>query len=231
MGVHATSKLAVVHRTRWLPPWHLTVIDGIQTTTVARMLFDLAAVVSFPRLRRAVNNALVMRLVTYEQLDEMLEELALRGRSGIRPMRRVLARLGPGKMPTESELEDEFLDLLEANGEPLPERQANVGGATSWVGRADFRDVGTPVLFEIDGRTHHQQELDREADAVRDAELTAAGFAFLRITRSRLRSDPQWVLEKIRELRRRHSVYERRGVPIAVRARNAKPRRRSPAPT
>jgi hypothetical protein len=232
MTASAISNLAVVHRSRWLPPWHLTVVDGIRTTTVARTLFDLAALVSFPRLRRAVNNALAMRLVTYEQLDAMLQELALRGRSGIRPMRKVLSRLGPGKMPTESELEDAFLDLLEANDEPLPERQVNVGTATEWVGRADFRDLGTPVLFEIDGRTHHQQELDRESDAVRDAELAASGFALLRIPSSRLKEDPDWVLEKVRELRRRHSVYARRGVPGATNTRNASlgVRRRWPGP-
>lgn len=94
------SKLCVVHRSRWLPDWHVTTIDGIRVTTVARTLFDLAAVVSFPRLRRAVNNALAMKLVTREQLELMLLEMAERGRSGIGPMRRVLAKLGPGKMPS-----------------------------------------------------------------------------------------------------------------------------------
>jgi hypothetical protein len=225
-----TSKLSTVHRTRWLPPWHVTPIDGIPVTTVARTLFDLAAVVSYPRLRRAVNSALAMRIVTQQQLEEMLQEMAERGRSGIRPMRRVLAKLGPGKMPSESALEIEFEEFLEAHDEPLPTRQANVGGE-HWVGRADFRDEGTPVLMELDGRTYHQQELDREYDEERDAELAAAGFALLRIPRRLLKERPEWVLAKVRELRRRHSVYANARVPTAGVTRNAKPGRRSPAPT
>jgi hypothetical protein len=199
------SALAVVHRSRWLPPWHLTVVDGIPVTTPARTLFDLGAVVSFPRLERAINNALIMRLVSYEELDAMLQEMALRGRSGTRPFRRVLEKLGPGKSATASELEDEFEALLIAAGEPIPERQVDVGGA-KWIGRVDYRDRGTPVIFEIDGRTYHQQMLEAEADADRDAELAAAGFALLRIKRHQLKNRPEWVLEKVREIRRRHSV-------------------------
>lgn len=82
----------------------------------------------------------------------------------------------------------------------------NVGGE-HWVGRADFRDAGTPLLYELDGRTYHQQELDAEYDAERDADLTSAGFILLRIPRRYLKERPEWVLAKIRELRRRHSVY------------------------
>ncbi|MEY2476780.1 MAG: hypothetical protein QOG87_2095 [Actinomycetota bacterium] len=222
VNARPVSRLSVVHRTRWLPPWHVTTIDGVRVTTIARTLFDLGAVVSFPRLRRAVNNALAMRLVTYEQLDAMLQEMAERGRSGTRPMRAVLAKLGPGTMPSESALEIEFEEFLEAHNEPLPTRQANVGG-DHWIGRTDFRDEGTPILFELDGRTYHQQELDREADAVRDAELSAAGFALLRIPRRLLKERPEWVLARIRELRRRHSVYANAQVPTAAVTRNAKP--------
>jgi very-short-patch-repair endonuclease len=206
---HSTSCLAVVHRTRWLPPWHITVIDGIRVTTMARTLFDLAAVVSFPRLERAVNNALLMRLVTLEQLDAMLQEMAERGRSGIRPMRRILAKLGPGKPPSESELEDEFEALLGAANEPLPKRQVDVGGE-HWIGRVDYRDEGTPLLYEVDGRTYHQQQLESAADEVRDAELAAAGFILFRIKRWQLKDRPEWVLKVIRELRRRHSVDRER---------------------
>jgi hypothetical protein len=219
---YSSSKLAVVHRTRWLPPWHVRVIDGIPVTTTARTLFDLAAVVSFARLNRAVNNALLMRLTPYEQLDEMLQEMALRGRSGIRPMRRVLAKLGPGKPPTGSELEDEFEALLEAANEPVPTRQVDVGG-DDWIGRVDYRDEGTPLVYEIDGRTYHQQQLESEADRIRDAELAAAGLVLLRIPRFQLKNRPEWVLKMVRELRRRHSVEPKCPSGARSNTRNAKP--------
>jgi very-short-patch-repair endonuclease len=229
-GRRSTSTHGVVHRTRWLPPWHLTVIDGITVTTVARMLFDLAAVVSFPRLERAVDNALAMHLVTIEALHDMLVEMAERGRTGIGPMRRILAKRSPGYVPNESELENDFERLLEQAGEPLPRRQVDVGGE-KWVGRVDYRDDDSPVVWEIDGRTHHQQLLDAERDAKRRVELTAAGLVPVEFKRHQIKHQPEWVIGIVRQMRARYSVSATGEKTRPVVARNAKPKRRSTAPT
>ena len=205
IGERSTSSHGLVHRTRWLPPWHLMKLDGITVTRPARMLFDLAAVVSFERLERAVDNALAMGLVTIEALHDMLVEMAERGRTGIGPMRRILAKRSPGYVPNESELEADFERLLEAAGEPIPTRQVDLGGE-QWIGRADYRDAGTPLVWEIDGRTHHQQLLDAERDAKRRTELTAAGLIVVEVKRHQIKNQPEWVIGMVRKMRARYSV-------------------------
>jgi very-short-patch-repair endonuclease len=232
IGERSTSTHGVVHRTRWLPPWHITKIDGIPVTTSARMLFDLAAVVSFERLERAVDNALVMRIVSLDELHDMLVELAERGRTGIGPMRRILAKRSPGYIPNESELEADFERLLEQAGERIPRRQVDVGGET-WVGRVDYRDAGSPVVWEIDGRTHHQQLLDAERDDKRRTELTAAGLVPVRFKRHQIKNQPEWVIGIVRQMRARYSVYATGEKTRPVVSRNAKaPRtRRKPGRT
>lgn len=208
----SASRHAKVHRSRWLPDDHVTVIDGIRVTTMARTLFDLAAVVSFDRLDNAVDNALKVRLTTVDELEAMLLEMALRGRPGVRQMRRALVKRGPGYIPSESELEREWERLLERAGEPVPRRQVDIGGE-QWIGRVDYRDDSSPVVWEIDGRTHHQQLLDSARDTRRRTELTAAGLIPITFTTEQIRKDPEWVVDVVRKMRRRYSVDRERPKP------------------
>src|SRR5579864_6439073 len=71
--------LAELHQSRFLPESHVMVLDGIRVTCPARMLFDLAARLSFKRLERAANTALARRLVTVLDLRRMATELGKRG--------------------------------------------------------------------------------------------------------------------------------------------------------
>lgn len=66
---HRAFPDAVVHRARLLPSHHLTVVDGIATTRIARTLVDLAAVVHPRRAARALDNALSAGLITTEGME------------------------------------------------------------------------------------------------------------------------------------------------------------------
>lgn len=79
-----------VHRSRVLPPAHLTQVDGITTTRVARTLVDLAGVLRPARTERAIDNCLAAGLVTLEALRTTTLDLAVKGRAGIALMRRLL---------------------------------------------------------------------------------------------------------------------------------------------
>ena len=70
----------IVHRWRPFPTDHLTIIDGIVTTRIARTLVDLAGVVHPKRVERTVDNCLAAGTVTLESLRETFTELAVRGR-------------------------------------------------------------------------------------------------------------------------------------------------------
>ena len=201
----AHSKLALVHRTRWLPPWHVTTTQGIPTTTPARMMFDLAGVVSEPRAARALDNGLMMGLFTYEKLDKMLGELAERGRAGTAVMRRLLELRGDGYIAPASELEAMFEGILSAGGEPIPRKQVNLGG-DAWAGRVDYFDDPIKVVWEIDGRRWHTALLDLEADQLRENELVAAGLTVVRFRAYLLRDHPEKVLSILRRVRRSRSA-------------------------
>ena len=165
-----------VHRSRALPDTHLTRIDGIVTTRVARTLVDLAAVLHPRQTERAVDSCLGKRMVQLEVLRSTCAELAARGRPGIAVMRAVLADRPSAYVAPESELEARFLALVKAAGLPEPVRQLDVGGGEGWIGRVDVAYPARRLLIELDGRAHHSAKLDREADAGRDRRLRAAGW-------------------------------------------------------
>jgi hypothetical protein len=193
---------AVVHTSRVLKAEHLLVVDGIPTTMAARTLVDLAGVLSPGRLARALDNCLASGGVTFDELCTATAELAIRGRRGIRVMRRLLDERGNGIAPPASELEARFLKVIRAAGLPEPVRQADVGDGAGWVGRVDFVYPQAKVLIELDGRRYHSALLDLEADRSRDNRLVAGGWRVMRVTWAQLRDRPDEVVGLIRRLLR-----------------------------
>lgn len=169
-----------VHRWRALPDHHLTVVEGIATTRVARTLIDLAGVLHPGRTERAVDNCLAARAVTVGTLRAAFIDLARPGRKGIAVMRRLLVERGDGYVAPASELEACFLALLRRHDLPEPARQVDVGDGHGWVGRVDFAYIDARLVIELDGRRHHSSKLDVEADAARDRRLRAAGWRVVR---------------------------------------------------
>jgi very-short-patch-repair endonuclease len=164
-----------------LPAHHITVVDGIPVTTVARTIFDLMALVTAKKAERALDNALAMGLTNIASLERMLQELGEHGRHGTARMRDLMADRGEGYVATESELEARFVSVCDRHGLPIGRRQV-----TLIAGRVDFLLQPGAVVAELDGRRNHTALLDREVDAARDAKLVAQGFGVLRITWKRL---------------------------------------------
>jgi very-short-patch-repair endonuclease len=190
-----------LHRSTRLPAWHVTAVDGIPVTTVARTIFDLASLVSPARRRRglvALTDAQVERAlddamargVPLEQFERVLASLAGRGRAGTRLMRDLVLERSSGEAVTESELEDLVEVVLSEFGIELPSRQVSVGGTEAPVGRVDFVFRHERVVLEADGRRHHTALRDAEADRWRDLDLAAAGYVAIRVTQRQLVHEP-----------------------------------------
>ncbi|HEX2023715.1 MAG TPA: type IV toxin-antitoxin system AbiEi family antitoxin domain-containing protein [Acidimicrobiales bacterium] len=188
---------AIVHRSRAFPPGHLTMIDGIRTTRVARTLVDLAAVLPSSRTERAVENCLSAGLVTVSGLRAMTDELGRRGRTGITLMRELLEARGDGYVASASELEARFSRLIASAGLPPPVRQAQLGTDQAWVGRVDFAYPEAKLVVELDSRRYHSSKLDFDADRARDNLLVAEGWRVVRITWAHLHDDPAAVVALI----------------------------------
>jgi hypothetical protein len=189
-----------VHRWRVLPDHHLTVIEGIPTTRVARTLCDLAGVLHPARTERALDNCLSMGIVTPGTLQVTFSELASRGRNGVAVMRRLLEERTEGYVAPASELEARFRDIMRAAGLPPPVRQLDVGDAERWIGRVDVAYPACRLLIELDSRRHHTALLDREADAARDSALVGAGWRVVRFTWADLVERPDEVVDQVRRL-------------------------------
>jgi len=167
---------AVAHRWRVLPDDHLTEIEGIVTTRVARTLVDLAGVLHAGRAERALDNCLAARTVTVGGLRAVFIDLARPGRKGIGLMRRLLDERGDGYIAPASELEACFLAVVRRHDLQAPRRQLDAGDTGGWVGRVDFAYPAVKLLIELDSVRFHSSKLDREADAERDRRLRAAGW-------------------------------------------------------
>jgi len=191
----------IVHRWRPFPDDHLTMIDGIVTTRVARTLVDLAGVVHPRRTERAVDNCLAAGSVTFGSLHATFLELASRGRKGVAVMREILGERDAHYVPPASELEAIFRELLRLAGLPDPERQLNVGDSDGWVGRVDVGYPRLQILIELDGRRFHSALLDRRADARRDQRLRAAGWReVIRLSWFDVVHQPELVVALLRRL-------------------------------
>lgn len=191
------SRLATVHESRFLPDHHVGRVDGIPVTTVARTVFDMAGCLHPLRVERVLDNALSHSMVGLETLRAVAIELLQHGRTGSALMRVLLEERGAGYIPPASGLEAALYAVLVAAGLALPDRQVDLG-AEGWVGRVDYYYRPWRVVIEVDSDRHHTSKLDREADARRDAALTAAGFRVVRITEDQVRERPLEVVALVR---------------------------------
>ena len=187
-----------VIETSYLPPDHRTIIDGIPTATVARALFDFGAMAHPLRLARVTDTVLAARLTTPDAIRKVLDDLSISGRAGTRALRAVMAERPDGYVPTASDLEARFVELLNDSGIAAPDRQVNLGGSLAWIGRVDFLWRDARVIVETDGGEHHASISDREEDERRDRSLEAAGWIVLRFSWIDVTRRPTSVLRTLR---------------------------------
>jgi very-short-patch-repair endonuclease len=182
----------VLHLPRSLDPEDIAAKNGIAVTSLARTLLDLAAVFSFRRLERALEEAERLDLFDLSALDRLIEHS--RGRRGVRALR---AALDCYRVPvfTRSELERRFLALC---------RDAMLTTPATNLFLAGFEvDMAWPehgLVVELDGHRFHGTRAAFERDRVRDAELQVAGYRVLRVTHRRLLTQPHEVAAAVRSL-------------------------------
>lgn len=183
-----------LHETKYLPPHHVTEVDGIPVTTLARMIFDLAGVAGFSaaRVEAALEYIIHVTPSTLEVIRGMLGELGTRGRPGVTLMRALLDERPPGYVPAESGLELRAKHILDDAGIETV-RQVTFRNDEQVLGRVDLRIVGEPAAVEADSALHHTSVRDRERDERRDALFARHGLHIIRITDEQVFLRP-WVV-------------------------------------
>jgi hypothetical protein len=198
-GDHHRLAGVTVHQLRDLLPHHITQLDGLPTTTPARTVVDLAAVVSFERLKRIVENGVLDRIVTDDQIGLVLRDVARRGKWGMKKLARVLALRAPGEPVPDSVLERMLLDALRAEGLPDPIPQYPHPGRETGTGWVDYAYPAGKLILEADGRRWHERIAQLARDHARDKAAARAGWLTMRFLHEELRTDPVDSARSVRE--------------------------------
>ncbi len=172
---HAFSSGVVLHRPVRLDPLDVTAVAGVPSTSVARTLLDLGAVVHRGRVQEAVDAALRDGRVSADELAARLEALAVRGRPGVTALRAALADGGGGPVP-ESVLERRFLQVIADLAIPTPVRQFDVRVGGRFLARLDFAWPEHRIGAEVDGHGSHATRRQRAHDLERRNRLAEAGW-------------------------------------------------------
>lgn len=162
-------------------------VDGIPVTTVARTLFDLAAVVDRHELERAIEQAEALRLADHTPLAALVARYP--GRRGTAVLKEILGRDSRAAGLTRSELEDRFLHFLAERGIPAPTPNAWLHLGEHWV-EGDCVWAGPRLVVELDSWQYHAGKAAFRRDRVRDRRLKLAGWEPVRVTAWDLEEDP-----------------------------------------
>jgi hypothetical protein len=188
----------VLHQSTDLARAHITVVQGIPTTTVARTIVDIGVPHGIGSTASVLDEARRRELVTLEEAAAVLHQVARRGRNGVGPARRILTeRLGWDQI-TDSHLEDRFLRLLQRSKLPQPMAQWVVhDGAGLFVARADFAYPEANLLIELDGFAYHSDRESFQRDRIRQNRLVSLGYNVLRFTYWDVLAGPEFVIDTL----------------------------------
>ncbi|MFP5330930.1 MAG: hypothetical protein ACLGHX_00990 [Acidimicrobiia bacterium] len=186
-----------VRRNHDLDDWHVTTIDGVRVTTVARTIVDLAADRSVRHI-----GAILDRLVSDNKVDifevaVVLAATGRRGKPGTVTMREVLdARIGDDY--SASELERRGRKIIAAAGLPLPVPEYPI----PWTVNRRFDDAypELKIAIEWDSMRFHGQKASFEADRIRDRDATLNGWVILRFTWEDVHARPHVIVEALTRL-------------------------------
>lgn len=169
-----------VHRSTDLDRCTTSVVGGIPITDPARTLLDLGRYIGPQALRRAVERARRLGLVTWADLIRCLVAHARQGRHGVRKLRQVIAAGVAMDEVTDTDSELMALSLIRERGLPEPVLHHRVYDGDTLLAELDLAYVDLKVGYEIDGAVHLDPAVRRKDDA-RDHELRRRGWTIRRI--------------------------------------------------
>ena len=154
---HVRRRLGIVaHRTTRLDRSEARICQGLPVTSPARTLRDIAGTVTMRELERAVDEALVRRIVRLQQLRAAVARD--KGRRGGPILAALLEHRGNTTI-TRSQAEERMLELVRAAGFPPPETQRP---SQRLRGRLP---VAPPAARRRDRRIHVSRDAARRSSA------------------------------------------------------------------
>lgn len=175
---------------------HVQRIHGTPVTSPSRTVVDLAGVITIGQLGILVDSAQSATNIGLEEVQDVLEDVARRGKPGVSNLRKVLAeRIGEPR--SGSILERRGIRLLAS----ADLRGFEVEFPTPWNSRRRF-DLAFPddrLAIEWDSRRWHAIEAAFEDDRSRDRAAVVHGWRVLRFTWADVHERPAMVVAVVRE--------------------------------
>ncbi|HVF74795.1 MAG TPA: type IV toxin-antitoxin system AbiEi family antitoxin domain-containing protein [Acidimicrobiales bacterium] len=178
------------HRASVLYADDVTTVHDLASTSVARTVVDLAASVEPVALQRMLDDGIVRRLCTADDVARCLD------RSEARRGRRRLVPLLDARLRSDSHLEQVWLRRLQRAGLA----PAKTGFQLVIEGRVLLLDFAWPaekVGIEVDGWRPHATRHAFDNDRLRDLAAVRAGWTILRVTS---RTPPSQLFATLRPL-------------------------------
>lgn len=170
-----------MHRSGLLEDRYVTTLSAIPIATPELAIVSVSSRYDVPVLGRLVDEALRGRVTSLYRLHSTVEALGRAPGRSPSTMREVLARRVPGVEDRESILEDFVFDALRRFAIPLPVAQHPL----VVEGRRRRIDLCYPehaLALEAKGFEFRRDRTGFDEDALRDNELTLAGFRILEFT-------------------------------------------------
>jgi very-short-patch-repair endonuclease len=180
----------ITHRSRRLHQVDAALCRGIPVTSVPRTIVDMAGRLSLDDLARLCHEAGVLHDTTPRQVYSVLERRP--NATGAKKLHLILRGDAP---VTLSKLERRFLELLRANGLPLPITNRVAGGR-----RVDCRWPEHRLIVELDSYRYHHSRHAWEQDRRREREARARGDEFRRYTYGDVFEEPEPMMAELRML-------------------------------
>lgn len=187
----------VVRRTHDLDSWHVTEVDGVRVTTIARTVVDLAADRPASLIGRLVDDLVSAKRLELVELEAVVNSVARRGKPGMRTMHKVLdVRAGPDR--DASVLERRGREVIRRAGLPLPIPEYPI----PWTTGRRFDDAYPEirVAIEWDSKRFHGQRAAFEADRARNRDAAIHGWHILRFTWEDVVSHPYRIVDSLRRV-------------------------------
>ena len=187
----------IVHRLADLFPHAIGRRRGFRVTKPARTIVDLGAVLPVFMVQRALDEALSMRLTTWDGLERAVLSVARRGRAGVGAVRELLLERCPEPKEVLSVLERLANRMVRDYHLARPELQYNVVENGHFLGRPDFVWAAARLAVEVDGYRAHSSLEAFQRDRTRQNALVRAGWRVLRYTWYDIKHRPEAVAAEI----------------------------------
>jgi very-short-patch-repair endonuclease len=178
------------HTTRDLAGLGDAVLDGVPVTSLERTVLDLSVDLPAQRLRTLLEEVERRNRFDLRRFDAELD--ACRGHHGSGRLRSALACVSDTPPALRSHLERRFLELVRGAG--LPEPSANVIVEGELV---DYHWPERRVIVEVDSWLYHRSRRSFEEDRRRTNRFGLAGQLPLRITDTRIDTEPDAVVREL----------------------------------